>query len=271
MQAYNISTPEITAKLPFYISQFGLTYKTEQYHMIVPNSQVTRIEYIISGKSAINSNNMSLIAETGDTYILHEGEYHNYYNDISIPMNKIWINVSGRLVRDVIDIYGLKDIILLKTTDSRKYIERIHKICLTNNDPYIIQEKVSLLFLNLIQFLSNMHDTYKKELTPIDNIKSYIDLHLEDNISMKDLAALSDKSVEHTIRMFSAQFGITPHKYILKSKIELACSLLSSTNNSMNEISDRLKFYNSAHFSNIFNEYVGMRPTEYRRKHGKSG
>ena len=83
---------------------------------------------------------------------------------------------------------------------------------------------------------------------------------------MDDLAELSNMCVEHTIRTFNAQFGITPHKYILTHKIELACSLLSSTNYSINDISDRLKFYNSAHFSNTFFKHVGMRPSEYRNK-----
>ena len=105
-----------------------------------------------------------------------------------------------------------------------------------------------------------------KELTPMNTVKSYIDLHLEDDISMNDLAVLSNMCIEHTIRTFSAQFGITPHQYILKIKIELACSLLSSTNYSINDISDRLKFYNSAHFSNTFFKYIGMRPSEFRNK-----
>jgi len=266
IQAYNLKTPALADKYPFWIPQFGHTYKTEQYHMILHESDVTRIEYIVSGRSVVNSKDMSLIAESGDTYILHEGEYQNFYNDISMPMNKIWINVTGRFVKDIIDMYGLKDTILLKNTDSQKYIERIHRICLNSNDPYFIQEKVSMLFLNLIQFLSKKYKSTTKALTPMNTVKSYIDLHLEDDISMNDLAVLSNMCVEHTIRTFSSQFGITPHQYILKNKIELACSLLSSTNYSINDISERLKFYNSAHFSNTFFKYVGMRPSEYRNK-----
>jgi len=267
VQAYNIRTPAVTEEYPFWIPQYGHTYKTEQYHMITPNSDVTRIEYIISGKSVVNSKNMSLIAETGDTYILQEGEYQNFYNDVSMPMNKIWINVNGRFAKDIIDMYGLKDAILIKNTDSRKYIERIHKICHSSDDPYFIHEKASMLFLNLIQFLSKSYTTIEEELTPINNVKSYIDLHLEDSISMNDLVEFSNKSVEHTIRMFNAQYGMTPYQYILKNKMELACSLLTSTNTSINEISDRLKFYNSAHFSNVFFKHVGMRPSEYRKIH----
>ena len=124
-----------------------------------------------------------------------------------------------------------------------------------------------MLFLNLIQFLSKRYTSIKEELTPINNVKTYIDFHLEDSISMNDLVVYSNKSVEHTIRMFNAQYGMTPHKYILNSKIELACSHLTSTNTCINDISDRLKFYNSAHFSNVFFKHMGMRPSEYRKIH----
>ena len=87
---------------------------------------------------------------------------------------------------------------------------------------------------------------------------------------MNDLVKYSNKCVEHTIRMFNTQYGMTPHKYILKNKIELACSLLISTNSKIDEISDRLKFYNSAHFSNVFFKHTGMRPSEYRKIHSIS-
>ena len=79
IQAYNIKTPALTDKYPFWIPQFGHTYKSEQYHMIVPTSDVTRIEYRISGRSVVNSKDMSLIAETGDTWTYNYSTDPVYY------------------------------------------------------------------------------------------------------------------------------------------------------------------------------------------------
>ena len=262
-------TPIMPDEYPFWICQYGHTYSDKSYHEVSLNSGVTRIEYIISGKGIINSKNISCIVNKGDTYILHEGDDHNYYSDTTTPMDKIWINVKGKLVRDIMKIYHLNDIILFKNIDSSEWIRKIHSVCESTTDPYEIQTTVSAMFLNLIQFISKQYKISQENIDFLDDIRAYIDLHIQDNITIEDLTKFSNKSVEHTIRLFSSRFGMTPHKYILKSKLQLAKSLLHSTNYSVEKIAEKLNFCNVGHFSKIFMQYTGTRPSEYRKTYRK--
>ena len=263
-------TPKMSDEYPFWICQYGHTYSDKTYHEVSVNSPVTRIEYIVSGKGVINSKNISCIVNQGDTYILHEGDNHNYYSDLTNPLDKIWINVKGKLVQDIMKIYHLNNVILFKHINSKDWIENIHTICKNTNDPYIIQSKVSAVFLNMIQFLSRHYIVSQSSIDFLDDMRSYIDLHIQDNITIEDLTKFSKKSPEHTIRLFNARFGMTPHKYILKSKLQLAQTLLHSSNDSVEKISEKLNFCNVGHFSKIFNQYIGIRPSEYRKAFRKS-
>lgn len=263
-EVYN--TPLMSDEYPFWICQYGHTFSDKSYHEVSVNSKVTRIEYILSGSGVINSKNISCIVNQGDTYILHEGDDHNYYSDLTNPMDKIWINVKGKLVQEIMKIYHLNNIILFKHINSKDWIEKIHSICKSTNDPYVIQTEVSAVFLNMIQFLSKHYTVSQAGVDSLDNVRSYIDLHVQDNITIEDLTKFTKKSPEHTIRLFSSRFGMTPHKYMLKSKLQLAQTLLHSSNDSIEKIAEKLNICNAGHFSKIFKQHIGVSPSEYRKK-----
>lgn len=259
-------TPVIDNEYPFWICEYGHTYSDKDYHEISKNSSLNRIEYVISGKGYITSKNSTCVVNSGDTYILHEGDDHNYYSDTSTPMDKIWINVKGVLAREIIKIYHLEDIILFKNINSEKWIREIHDICKNTKDPHEIQSKVSAMFLNYVQFLAEQYTITQSKVDFLDDMRTFIDLHIQDNITLEQLSAISQKSPDHTIRLFKNKFGVTPHQYILKSKLQLAKSLLRSTNKSIDEIATDLNFCDISHFSNIFLKNTGMRPIEYKKK-----
>ena len=259
------NTPLMPDEHPFWICQYGHTFSDTNYHEVSTKSGVTRIEYVISGKGVINSKGISCIVSAGDTYILHEGDYHNYYSDSTAPMDKIWVNLKGELAQEIIKIYNLDNVILYKNINSQEWIEKIHNICHSTDNPYEIQQLGSACFLNFIQFLAKEHSLYQSNEDFLDDIRSYIDLHIQDNITIDDLSDISGKSPDHTIRLFKSRFGMTPHKYILKSKLQLAITYLHSSSESIEKISEKLNFCNVGHFSKMFTQYTGMRPSEYRK------
>lgn len=259
------TTPIISDEHPFWICSYGHTYKNKPFHEITTNTGIARIEYIISGECVLNSKNISCIASAGDTYFLHQGDDHNYYPSSQTTVEKVWINIKGELVKELEKLYKIDDVILFKNTDSLKYIDEIHAICKNAQNPYEIQDKVSTRFFELIKFLSKSHITAQSDIDYLDNIRSYIDLHIQDKITLDDLAKFSYISIDHTINTFKEKFGITPHQYILKSKIQLAKTLLGTSAMSIEKISEMLNFSNIGHFSNIFYKHTGLRPSKYRK------
>ena len=72
----------------------------------------------------------------------------------------------------------------------------------------------------------------------------------------------------------SAQFkrfmGISLKKYINKSKLFVASTMLSSSDYTIEDIVERLDFNTASNFINLFKTEFGVTPGKYRKAHQKS-
>lgn len=261
-----LSYPTPANEHPFWIPQAGVTFKDQNYHEIRLNSKVSCIEYIISGSGVINSNKKSYIVHQGDTYMLQEGNEHNYYSDPTNPFHKIWFNFNGVLSKEIIKIYGLEDTILFRNTNTMPFISEMHNICQNNTDPEVIQTEASCLFLKTIQFLAKNQQQITVNSTPVDMIRYYIDCNITKNIKVSDISNITHYTPQHIIRIFKQKYGITPHQYIIDSKIRISFAMLRTTNKTIEDISNELSFSDPHHFSHLFEKKTGMRPLAYRKE-----
>ncbi|MCH9650672.1 MAG: AraC family transcriptional regulator [Deltaproteobacteria bacterium] len=81
---------------------------------------------------------------------------------------------------------------------------------------------------------------------------------------LEELAELSGMSRTSFAQRFSEQIGLTPMKYLLKQRIDLACKLLRSGARSA-EVASRVGYRSEAAFARKFKEEVGVGPGLYRK------
>jgi AraC-like DNA-binding protein len=84
--------------------------------------------------------------------------------------------------------------------------------------------------------------------------------------SIDDLAGELRISTFHFIRQFRAVFGVTPHQFRIRSRIELAKRLLAQGRQSVTDICMEVGFSSLGSFSALFARRVGEAPTSYRRR-----
>ena len=104
---------------------------------------------------------------------------------------------------------------------------------------------------------------------PIRNCCEYIKGHLSEMISVKTLADRSGYAEYYFSHKFKKEMGVSVKEYILQEKIEQAKVMLTSTNESIQKISDSLAFGNRSYFYTCFQKQEGMSPSEYRNTKGK--
>lgn len=81
-----------------------------------------------------------------------------------------------------------------------------------------------------------------------------------------ELADLLEVTKHHLIRVFTANTGISPGKYLADVRIFHAKSMLLSGEDAPMEIIAGACGYSCAHyFSKVFKKHTGMTPTEYAR------
>lgn len=102
------------------------------------------------------------------------------------------------------------------------------------------------------------------EKTWLFNFMKLILTQLEEPFTAEQLAAASGLSVCTLNRKIKELFSITPQRLIRDIKLQYACELLSSTNETIAGVAYEAGFFDPAHFCKCFKAVVGCRPSEYR-------
>ena len=91
----------------------------------------------------------------------------------------------------------------------------------------------------------------------------FIDAHCGAALSLDDLAACAGASACHFARAFKASTGETPHRYVLRRRVEHAkIALRGST--PLAQVALACGFAGQSHFSQRFREMTGLTPSQYR-------
>jgi AraC-like DNA-binding protein len=94
----------------------------------------------------------------------------------------------------------------------------------------------------------------------------YIDRHLgEVSLTVARIARALGINATYLAHLFSTQIGIRATQYITIRRIELAKTLLATTNWQVKRIAFESGHTNADWFSQVFRNHTGMSPREYRR------
>jgi AraC family transcriptional regulator len=96
-------------------------------------------------------------------------------------------------------------------------------------------------------------------------LAAFIEGHLGEPIPLGELAKVVHLSSYYFCRAFKQSFGVTPHRYCMKRRIERAKTLLADPAQSVTEIALAVGFSETSSFSAAFRQATGTAPTEYRR------
>ena len=120
-------------------------------------------------------------------------------------------------------------------------------------------------------FLQRSRQAKKSEGYPaaIRSVMEYINNHITEKISLKDLAAEVNYTEYYLSSKFKKEVGVSINTYIMKCKIDAAKELLGTGNYSICSVSDYLGFSSANYFGTVFKQHTGVTPTEFLAGGGK--
>ena len=96
-------------------------------------------------------------------------------------------------------------------------------------------------------------------------LADYIEAHLAQPITLGMLAQLACLSEFHLARMFRVSFGMPPSAWIARRRVELACTLLKTSNLPVQQIADLCGYADLSHLAHRFRAAMGTAPGRYRQ------
>lgn len=93
----------------------------------------------------------------------------------------------------------------------------------------------------------------------------YIEINLEKNIKVSDVANYCGVSNEHLSRVFKEDIGINLKKYIVGEKVKTSMKFLKNKNYKIRDIAIKLDFSSTELYVKNFKNIMGVTPAEYRK------
>lgn len=101
-------------------------------------------------------------------------------------------------------------------------------------------------------------------LSPIQQklVVDYVEAHLNENFPVAKLAALVGLSTCHFIRKFKDTTGLSPHKFVVRARVERAHDYLRTGNFRVADAALEVGFCDQSHLDRYFRRYYGFAPSE---------
>ncbi|MBR6477085.1 MAG: helix-turn-helix domain-containing protein [Lachnospiraceae bacterium] len=97
----------------------------------------------------------------------------------------------------------------------------------------------------------------------VEKVSAYVDEHLEENITLEDLAACVHVSKYHFLRRFKELTGVTAHAFVMNKRLIRACELLQK-GESVTTAYQSTGFGDYSVFLRNFKAAFGISPGQYR-------
>jgi AraC-like DNA-binding protein len=93
----------------------------------------------------------------------------------------------------------------------------------------------------------------------------WIDAHSQRQIDLEDTAGQAGISPFHFLRLFSAVIGVTPHQYLVRSRLRHAARLLTEADIPVTDVAYDVGFGDLSNFVRTFHRAAGVSPLKFRQ------
>lgn len=233
--------------------------------------------YLVKGIQTYEVENKEYEFNSGEVFIVFPDEVHSsgsnfedkslfYYFVINIEDSN---NFMGFLNED-----GEKLLNALKAIKKRRFracykfeelFDRIIELYFTQS-PY----KDLLIRCWIAEFIIKMTES-EKSINPIKQddlqpVLEYIQKNIFNAVILSDLADIMHMSESYFAKVFKEKIGISPHEYILRSKIETSKNLILKNDYGITHIAHMLGFSSSQYFSTVFKRFTGVSPSIFKNE-----
>lgn len=156
----------------------------------------------------------------------------------------------------------------LEDAELRAAVALLHQSLLTGEDVLDGETRLALIGDRIIHHLDPAAiERTRPERHAAEELRSLLDEHVTTELSLESAARLLGRSKAHLIRSFTAEFGVSPHAYVVGRRIERARHLLLA-GVAPADVAAVTGFYDQSHLTRHFKRHTSTTPAAYASSHG---
>jgi len=227
--------------------------------------------YIASGTARHRISGQMTQVREGDLIFYQPNQPQYYSYGQGFPVTAKWIHFSGSTVTHLVKTNHLDSQSLIHFGEDRSINTLFDELIREDQHQQPCHEAMEAALLEQILALAGRKCyelQYANQFNARQKMIKVLDLmhtHYADKIPLDHYAQICSMSRYHFVHQFTASFGISPHAYLTKIRLNHAKDLLENTSAGVGEIAAACGYENPLYFSRLFSKRFQMSPTAYRK------
>lgn len=221
--------------------------------------------HLLSGTAVIQTGDCDYAVEEGQTFLICTAKPHVY--GCTDSMHCLWIHFAGNGSDGIFDYLikknGMRHVFTV-SPDS-EYVNKLWDFIhiFSENEP----DSELAISMKLYEVLALLGiNSQQPSVSQIDRVIRYINQNYAEEIDLEELARAAQLSVSRFSEVFKNETNCSPYKYVINTRLHVACRMLSSTKLSVSEVAERVGFGSATSFIYSFRQKYGITPKQYMLK-----
>ena len=228
--------------------------------------------YITNGNGVFTfgNNKQSELISEGKMFFLMPGVWHTYQPLANSGWKEYWIGFKGTIIEKIVsEGFFLNRPPVFNIGFNERIIDLYMKaIEIANEERAGYQQALAGIVMHILGLMYYRDKTrgFENEdlISKINKAKVIMRESVYKNMFAEDISKMLNISYSGFRRAFKEFTGTSPSKYMMELKLNEAKLLLSTSIQSVKNISYSLNFENPEYFSVFFKKRTGITPVEYR-------
>lgn len=230
------------------------------------------LAYSYSGRSYIQRGDETHTANSGDILFFCPGDPQYYWYDKTDYIKNYWIHFTGYGAESLFSQIGIASGVPHHIGFVVEIGELIERIIAEINSLrvggrlYAEGLLIQLLAIVARKCAENLPLNIKVRNERIYRVVEYIKENFDQDLSVKDLAAMSYLSINRFTNVFRESVGVAPQRYIIEFRLHKAIELMKLTDWDIRQIAEAVGYTDQTYFSRVFKKYTQLTPSQFLAK-----
>lgn len=230
-------------------------------------------QYTLSGEGYLDYEQQSIPVPKGSGFLVKIPSKHRYYyKDYGEPWEILWLNLRGQEATRIWELVMENEGPVIRRDPASPLITGLWKLLQAIaekqvTDKYELSAMVYEWMLTLVRTSRESGRVMSENAnTIIDKAKRLMKEQYAEPLTLDLLSGHCGVNKHHLCRLFQKSEHTSPLAYLRDRRMEAAIALLRTTDLPVQEIGRQCGFDSPSYFGQVFREYMGMTPKEYRMK-----
>lgn len=230
------------------------------------------LHHILSGQGTCIINSRKYLLHAGDSFLVYPDTTIHYYADAADPWEYVWVGFNGMDAERYVAMtdFSRESPVLAGEEGAAiaGLLEKIYRAYGTSTwENLAMTGKLYALLSHLVEQAQRGKTPRRDALDCAEAAADYIVNHFAEPLTVEQLADHFSVSHSSLYRKFIKRYQMSPKRFLLEYRIDRACILLSTTDHSVQEVSNSVGFDDPFYFSRVFKEIRGVSPRRYAAAH----